>query len=99
MMTVSGCRQPDLAHLDRFNFFPLVQVLSCRAAGLVWTVDLKASRGADCTLLFAFSEAIKTTDGCETGDGQLQPQENVHNMAKAGQCPLMAIAALFIMKL
>ena len=38
-------------------------------------------------------------DGCETGDGQLQPQEDVHNMAKAGQCPLMAIAALFIMKL
>ena len=99
MMTVSGHCQPDLAQLDRFNFFPLAQVFSCRAAGLVLTVDPKATRGVDCTLLFTFIAAIKTTDGCETGEGQLQPQENVHNMAKAGQCPLMAIAALFIMKL
>lgn len=60
MMTVSGHCQPDLAQLDRFNFFPLVQVFSYRAEGLVWTVDPKASCGVDCTLLFTFSAAIKT---------------------------------------
>lgn len=98
MMTVSGHRQPDLAQLDRFNFFPLEQVFSYRAAGLVWTVEAKASGSVDHMHLFAFSVAVKMTDGHEMGDGQLQPQENVHNMAKTGCCPLMAIATLFIMK-
>lgn len=98
MMTVSGHHQPDLAQLDRFNFFPLEQVFSYRAVGLVWTVEAKASCSVDHMHLFAFSVAVKMTDGHETGDGQLQPQENVHNMAKTSCCPLMAIATLFIMK-
>lgn len=52
----------------------------------------------DHVLLFTFSATIKMIGGDGEGDGQLQPQEKVHNMAKASQCPLMATAALFIMK-
>lgn len=75
-----------------------MQVFSYRAEGLVWTVDPKASCIVDCTLLFTFSAAIKTM-GVRRGMDSSSLRKNVYNMAKAGQCPLMAIAALFIMKL
>lgn len=64
----------------------------------MWTMDSRASCGVDHVLLFTFSATIKMIGGDGEGDGQLQPQEKVHNMAKASQCPLMATAALFIMK-
>ena len=101
MMTVSGHRQPDLAQLDRFNFFPLEQVFSYRAAGLVWTVEAKASCSVDHMHLFAFSVAVKMTDGHEMGDGQLQPQENIQYgknwpLSPDGYCNIIYHETLFI---
>ena len=54
--------------------------------------------GVDLTLAFTFSVVIKRVDEGGEEDRCFQPQAVFHNVAKANQCPQMAIAALFIMK-